>query len=49
MATDTLPELGSIEPNRHGYKEFALDPGRPIATNARAAASTSATTANLIT
>src|SRR5712664_2828204 len=22
--TDTVPELGSIEPNRHGYKDFAL-------------------------
>src|SRR5260370_5545248 len=22
--TDTVPELGSIEPNRHGYKDYAL-------------------------
>ena len=24
MATQTLPELGSIEPNQHGYREFTL-------------------------
>ena len=24
MATDTLLELGSIEPNRHGYRDFTL-------------------------
>src|SRR5437867_13262444 len=24
MTTDTLPELGSIEPNQHGYREFTL-------------------------
>jgi hypothetical protein len=24
MSPDTLPELGSIEPNAHGYKDFAL-------------------------
>ena len=22
--TDTLPELGSIEPNQHGYRDFTL-------------------------
>ena len=24
MTTDTLPELGSIEPNQHGYRDFTL-------------------------
>ena len=24
MTTDTLPELGSIEPNQHGYRDFVL-------------------------
>ena len=24
MTTDTLPELGSIEPNQHGYRDFML-------------------------
>jgi len=24
MATQTLPELGSLEPNQHGYREFTL-------------------------
>ena len=24
MTTDTLPELGSIEPNQYGYRDFAL-------------------------
>ena len=24
MTTDTVPELGSIEPNQHGYRTFAL-------------------------
>ena len=24
MTTDTLPELGSIEPNQYGYRDFQL-------------------------
>ena len=24
QSTDTLPEVGSIEPNRHGYRTFTL-------------------------
>jgi hypothetical protein len=24
MTTDTVPELGSIEPNQHGYRTFTL-------------------------
>ena len=24
MATQSLPELGSLEPNKHGYRDFTL-------------------------